>query len=36
MRFIDAFVDEQDLAAAGFNHVEAKATGVLATRRSIS
>ena len=27
MRFIDAFVDEPDLAAAGFNHVEAKATG---------
>jgi transposase len=27
MRFIDAFVDELDLAAAGFNHVEAKATG---------
>jgi transposase len=27
MRFIDAFVDEPHLAAAGFNHVEAKATG---------
>ena len=27
MRFIDAFVDELDLAAAGFNHVVAKATG---------
>jgi hypothetical protein len=27
VRFIDAFVDELDLAAAGFNHVEAKATG---------
>jgi hypothetical protein len=27
MRFIDDFVDELDLAAAGFNHVEAKATG---------
>jgi transposase len=27
VRFIDAFVDELDLAAAGFDHVEAKATG---------
>jgi transposase len=27
VRFIDAFVDELDLAAAGFVRVEAKATG---------
>jgi transposase len=27
VRFIDAFVDELELAAAGSNHVEAKATG---------
>jgi transposase len=27
VRFIDAFVDEMDLVAAGFNHVEPQATG---------
>ena len=27
VRFIDAFVDELDLAAAGFSRVEPKATG---------
>jgi transposase len=27
VRFVDAFVDELDLAAAGFSRVEAKATG---------
>ena len=33
-RFIDVFVDGLDLAAAGFGRVEAKATGVRATRRA--
>ena len=35
VRFIDAFVDELDLAAAGFVRAEAKATGVPAMRRPI-
>ena len=32
VRFMDAFVDGLDLAAAGFGRVEAKATGRPATR----
>jgi len=35
VRFIDAFVDELDLAAAGFSRVAPKATAVPATRRAI-
>ena len=34
IRFIDAFVDGLDLAAAGFAWVVARATGVLAMRRA--
>jgi len=35
VRFIGAFVDERDLAAAGLSRVEPKATGRPATRRAI-
>jgi hypothetical protein len=36
VRFIDAFVDELDLAAAGLITSRRRPRGVLATRRSIS
>ena len=35
VRFIDAFVDGLDLAAAGFARVAARAQGVRAMRRAI-